>query len=564
MIIIVSLLLQLVPDVTSADTITVQNIMYQVDSNKKLIVIIENANTINQRHINEKSGIMLDRYYRFNNPVGQIETGISYLAIHPDGTHYTIYFSQIPLVVINSPHAIVDEPRVFSEFTLIEPDGHVTHSYMGVEIRGGFSQTYPKLSLRLEFWEDSVGNITKDLSLLGMRNDDDWNLQAMYNEPLRFRSKTSNQLWKQIHTVYYQEKEPRAVNGIVMEYVELFLNGEYRGIYALSERIDRKQLQLKKYDGYIRGELYKAVNWGAPTFNSLPDYNTKDLYWDGFEYKFPEELVDWVYLYGLLDFVVNEDDYYFYSDYRRIIELNNAVDYFIFLNLLRATDNTGKNTFIARYDYEEPYFIVPWDLDGVFGTMYLGSRDPISTGLLSNGLYDRLIRDCQPEGFHETLKQRWNELRTDVITHQNIMALFQANFDLLTANGAYEREELAWEEYNFNRDDLNYLEDWLQARLSYLDEVFNSTCRPVHVSKPKEVRIKIYPNPVVDYMVVDVRGGVLPFEFSLYNSLGQLVTKKLLRNKKTSLHFTDLQSGMYFIVLQNINYRETKKIIVNQ
>lgn len=549
--------------VSASDTLSVQNHMYQIDHSKKVIVIIEHTSILNQQVTNGITGILLDRYYEFDAPAGQAETGIPYVVMDPEGSVYMLFFSRIPLVTINTPHKIEDEPRVYTEFELIEPDGTTTSSIVGAEIRGGLSQSFPKQSMRLEFWKDSEGRITKNVSLLGMRDDDDWNLQAMYNEPLRFRSKTSNMLWKLMHTLYYSDREPGGVNGIEMEYVELFVNGEYRGIYALGERIDRKQLQLKEYTGNWRGELYKGVNWGVPTFHELPDYNNDEPYWDGFELQYPDEPVDWTNLYGFVDFIINEEDYYFYSDLRHVFEPNNAVDYFIFLNLLRAVDNTGKNAYIARYDYDEPYYYVPWDLDGVFGNMYLGERDPKTEGLLSNGLYDRLYKDCQASGFRNMLRTRWNSLRQNIITRENIMALFLENYHYLESNGAYMREELAWDKYSFNIEDLAYMENWLQARLTNLDEEFNTPCQPHSISEPTDDRIILFPNPVSGPLNINISGGLLPFEFIIYNNTGQTVTTGTVREKSTSIQLP-LQAGMYFIILQNSYHRESKKIIVGQ
>ena len=49
-----------------------------------------------------------------------------------------------------------------------------------------------------------------------------------------------------------------------MKYAEVFINNNYRGVYCVTELIDRKQLQLKKFElnngnFRIRGELYKTA-----------------------------------------------------------------------------------------------------------------------------------------------------------------------------------------------------------------------------------------------------------------------------------------------------------------
>ena len=105
-----------------------------------------------------------------------------------------------------------------AHFRMIETNQAAVSSFIGIQYRGGWTQTLPKKSMEIEFWSDSTGAETQDVSLLGLRTDDDWNLQAMYNEPLRIRSKTNNDLWRRIHTIHYQQSEPEAMNGIRMEY----------------------------------------------------------------------------------------------------------------------------------------------------------------------------------------------------------------------------------------------------------------------------------------------------------------------------------------------------------
>lgn len=87
-----------------------------------------------------------------------------------------------------------------------------------------------------------------------------------------------------MHTCYYSDIEPKAVNGIEMEYADVFLNGSYNGIYGVGERVDNKQLKIKDFDGQFRGELYKGISWGASTYDQLPEYDNNSLTWGGFQF----------------------------------------------------------------------------------------------------------------------------------------------------------------------------------------------------------------------------------------------------------------------------------------
>ncbi|MFT3737670.1 MAG: CotH kinase family protein [Breznakibacter sp.] len=540
---------------------------YCVDHPKKLVVCNANVNLVSQQLASQNELFRFDAEYRWIDDEKLVGIGIPYKILNTTNDEkYTLFFTRLPIVTITTEHTIQDTPKVPANFRLVETDQNEVVSPIGIEYRGGWSQTLPKKSLEIEFWQDGTGNETLEYSLLGMTAKDDWNLQAMYNEPMRIRSKTNNELWRKIHTIYYQESEPDAVNGIGMEYAELFLNGDYQGVYCIGEKVKRKQLKLKKYNGNIRGELYKGIGWGASTFTSLPAmvYNT-DL-WGGFELKYPDEVLDWSPIYAFVDFVVNSPDEDFYAQYRSKFHLGNAVDYFIFLNLLRATDNAGKNVYIAKYNTGDPYFYVPWDLDGTFGTIWTGLRENITDDLLTNGFYLRLLNDYSPDGFKERLTNRWNELRQDIITHENIMGMFSSNLDILIENGIYEREHMAWTDYNFDLDHLDYLSQWTTNRLNYLDGAFGLTQGPTQTpesgTRPLLAAI-VFPNPASDKLSIVMPQGETGHA-TLYNAFGQAMVVQELKEISNDIDLLHIANGIYVLEIIKSSGRQTTKIIVRK
>ncbi len=459
--------------VKANDVIQINENQYFIDNSKKLVVINMDVATINSTWPNSKTHIFLNEKCEFLTPIDSLEIGTPYTIFIPSqNSNFALYFSELPIISITTNYTIVDDPCVLAYFKMIETNQNVVESNIGIQNRGAFSQSWPKKPMEIEFWKDQTGTETVDYSLLGMVKNDAWNLQAMYNEPLRIRSKTNNELWRMINQLHYQAKEPDAINGIRMKYVELFLNNEYRGLYCIGEKVSRKQLKLKKHNGSIRGELYKGITWGASTFSYAIDYDNNSLIWSGFEYKHPDEEINWANIHGLVSFVVNSTNKVFFDDYKNRFELDNLVDYYIFINLLRATDNTGKNLYIAKYDSNTKYFYVPWDLDGSFGTIYDGTNVNITNDILTNGFYGRLIYDFSPNGFREKLETKWLALRSGVIKHDFLMSLFTSNHDYLKNNGVYERENLAWTNYTYNNTNLDYMSDWITNRLAYLDKIF--------------------------------------------------------------------------------------------
>ena len=340
------------------------------------------------------------------------------------GEEYTCYRSEMPLITIQTDGPIVNSPAVHGTISVADANGNVIVMHAGFKIRGTSSQQYDKKSYRVELWADETGTEMMDTTFLGLRSDDDWNLEAMWSQPLRLRDKVANELWMEMYQLPYAVSEPEALPGIRMKYADVFINDSYVGVYALTERMDRKQLKLRKFNGEIRGVLYKGNGDGAPTFESLPAYDNTSDTWDNYEWVYPNEdeaTKNWSHLYSFTNFVMNASDNVFFSQYAAQFDKNNAIDYFLFINALKAMDNMGRNLFLARYKKTGTYFYLPWDLDAIWGLDTDGNQTHFSGGLKSNGFFDRLMSDCTTNGFVASAQTRYNALRNSVLTQDHIM-----------------------------------------------------------------------------------------------------------------------------------------------
>ena len=541
--------------------LTVEPVFFHRDQAKHLLLINAPLAQLNAQVDTLKTIVSGDHRYTLSRPVASVNCQTAYQVSADEGA-YTVYFTQVPVLHLSTRHQIVDAPSVYASLTLADTTGLTAQADLGIEIRGGFSQSYPKKSYELSLWADSTGDKSQDMKLLGMRSDNKWNLQAMYNDPLRLRMKLAHELWQDMSPLYYQAQEPNAKGSISLTYTEVFLNDSYQGIYALTERIDRKQLKLKKYTTKIMGELYKGSdgNQRALFFSRVPDFDNRSTDWGGFEYKEPAEETDWTALHEFVDFVVNSPDADFYSQYQRKFNLASAVDYYIFLNLLRATDNTGKNLYIAKYKPNEPYYYVPWDLDGVLGNDWQGLNVNITNDLLTNGLYDRLLKDNAPGGFRATLAGRWAELRGSHLTAASILARLKEHSDYLLANNIYEREHLAWRDYRYQAAQLAYPAEWLTRRLAYLDDVFAPSSALSTQTAASLALFQLYPNPASGSLRVAF--GAAPFEVSVQDLTGKTLVQKALPGGSNTLDINALPQGAYLVRVRSNTATAVRKLLV--
>ena len=342
-------------------------------------------------------------------------------------------------------------------------------------------------------------NFDEDHRFFGLRNDDKWMLDAGQPDVFRLRNRIAMDLWnKMARKPYYADQEPKALNGVRGDVVELFLGDEWRGIYNLSEFIDRKQLKLKKIDsktGEIHGCLYKGVTWEKiQMFDYFDTYdNTKDTFY-GYEFKYPElgddsDTIDWAPLVVANNFVRNSSDNDFQEHIGDYFDLPVVIDYNIFFNVVNAVDNTGKNMYWAVYDKAATKRLTPtpWDLDATFGQRWGGLLDyegdegnyTSPDFKLDFELYltYRFFRDNfndylgQLNERYHSLRQPGQPLHTD-----SIIDIVTSYYHAVKHSGAAAREEAKWSGDDDVWNDVidfdteyAYICDWIRRRMEFID-----------------------------------------------------------------------------------------------
>ena len=485
--------------------------------------------------------------------------------IEVKGEAYTYYRSELPLITITTDGPIVNSPAVHGVINVADANGTTITMHAGFKIRGTSSQQYDKKSYRVELWKDATGTEMADTTFLGLRSDDDWNLEAMWTQPLRLRDKVANELWMEMYQLPYAESEPDALPGIRMKYADVFVNGDYMGVYTLTERMDRKQLALRKYNGEIRGVLYKGNGPGAPTFESLPAYDNTLSTWDNYEWVYPNEegaTINWSNLYSFTNFVMNASDNVFYSQYAAQFDKANAIDYYLFINSLMAMDNMGRNLFVARYKKASTYFYAPWDLDAIWGLDTDGQPTYNTNGLMSNGFFDRLKQDCNIGGFVATAKTRYNTLRSSLLTVDHIMQMVRSEYNALVECGAYEREHEAWPGYTVNESQLDYISNWLKDRFDYLDREINAECGTWEVEEePQNQFVEVFPNPTKG--CINIRFAEdCETSVRLFDMTGRQVYSNVGSNRAIVIPTQNFSKGLYTLITIANEKQQVNRVVV--
>lgn len=388
---------------------------------------------------------------------------------------------QLPVVHLTTDNLSTQ----FSDGTFQLDDGTVMQA--DIRWRGATSLRYQKKSYAIKLKDEKGGKLNK--SLLGMRSDNSWILDAMTIDKARMRNRVSTDLWLDFsRKPYYFAQEPGLVNGTHGKFVEVYLNGNYEGLYCLTEKVDRKQLQLKKFkENTVRGVMYKATThcylWEPDESKYAYDNNSR--MWCGWEMQYPDveegEPIDWGPLARLSHWLTFAPDEAIDDSLETYIDFPVWIDYFLMVDLMLGNDNAAKNTIVSFYDITKPgqkATVTPWDMDATWGRSW--NADTLSaerwTGLYHQ-IHARLLFSRTDSA--EIYGPRYSELRQTYFTADKLKQYFKTYFDLFRSTGVAERETQRWSgvdgiDLDFAAEE-TYIYEWIDQRLAFLDAYYRPT-----------------------------------------------------------------------------------------
>lgn len=447
------------------------------------------------KNLSIENHLITENTYTFND----VEPNKKYTLKAADGNNETtsyITFTYLPIIELQGTFGYDYSQGTLTLYTSEKTEPITTN--IKAKWRGGStnSEGKHKRNYKIKTLDEKGNSI--DYSFLGMRKDNNWILDAGQVDMFRMRNRIATELWNDFATKpYYASFEPKAQTGVNGKVVEVILNNEYRGIYSLTEAMDRKELKLKKYDEInkkIHGQLWKTSGYGYATFWDQPDeYDNNSETWNVFETKYPdiEDVcpTDYSLLWEAINFVATSDNTTFQTNVSEYFDIPVLIDYYIFLNVINGIDNIGKNMYWAVYDKQNDKKMTPsiWDLDATVGQNY--TDNPLHPDMVAPNsqlnlsalnLYNRLIQ-LNVDNFKEKIYNRYKELRQSYLTEEALLQRYHHYLELIQNSGAASREEIRWSGdtdiagYSLNfQQEYSYIEDWIKQRLAYIDKEFSA------------------------------------------------------------------------------------------
>jgi len=357
----------------------------------------------------------------------------------------------LPKIYITSQHRI---NRFNYRDCVIDVEQDSTRSE--IKIRGAFNALFDKVGYRLRLYEQK--------SFFGMRTDDDWQLFAMYLDYPHMRVKLCFDIWRSLEATNPTAIIPDS------EYVNVYLNEEYIGLYLFSEKNDRKLFGLDRGENSIESSLIFQLK----AFSDLRTYD--DAVWEQDLPIADDKAIMNSIMSSLIGFINNSTNAEFFNPDTGIyskFDFQNLIDFYVYNYFIYHEDFWNKNYFLMRDTYPNKYFLIPWDFDGSLGqwgeAKYSANTDLENSIRYWNVLYDRLLDD---ENFRETCKNRWFELRKDLWSENYFM-------DMLFEIYGEIKESIKISMTLYDMDDkmdeyVNHLIQWIPDRIEFCDTYFGN------------------------------------------------------------------------------------------
>lgn len=370
------------------------------------------------------------------------------------------FCSHLPLICITSgeeaieygvPHwcriDLIDHPNGCNH----PDDAPTTTSAATIWHRGQSSSRFEKKPYGISLYKKQGDAKEQDLPLLGMAEGSDWVLHGPYLD----KSLMQNRLMYTIarETMFWAPDT---------RYCEVFLDGEYEGIYLLVEspRVSKTRIRFADYALQSGETPYllqrNRVGTDVNMVNSFGTYSSHTSYPVYIRYPNERRLTQRQYRWIETDLSKFERALYseYFRDpergYRAYIDLDSFVTYYILTEFSMNKDSGYLSTYFCK-DIGGKLMMGPiWDLNNGFDNYPGYPTAPGADGdgfyIADNNWFERMMQD---PAFVDAVVQKYRTLRKGVLSTENLLKMVDATEAYL--GESIERNSERWA-YSFERN----------------------------------------------------------------------------------------------------------------
>lgn len=441
----------------------------------------------------------------------------------------------LPLVIINTNgQTIPEESRIIAQMGIINNGEGQTNleldnwnEYSGlisIERRGESSSGFKKKSYSIELQNDDGSN--NNVSILGLPEENDFVLYGPYSDKTLIKNVLSYQLFR-----LTGRWAPRT------RYVEVILDGDYRGVYVLTEKLkrDENRVDIDKLTsddlspedisgGYIlrrdkKNKLSADDYWTSPVaqpYHETMWYEYYDPKYKDLTYDQASYIRNWMEEF---DEVMSGDNFFDPElGYSKYIKTKSFIDLMFLNEISKGIDNyMFSNYFYKENDADGGQLVAgpPWDYNLGYGNVNYGedwnAAETYGWGFPQGSRtywFERLMED---EAYRNKVYCRWTRFRETIYSDEKIESIIDScvtvlgdavnrNYEKFPILGEYFWPALYWPDTY--EEEVDLLKTWLFDRLEWMDgEWYNmGDCADEMVNSNNFNMaglpfVKVYPNP---------------------------------------------------------------------
>ena len=381
----------------------------------------------------------------------------------PDDKEYP--YAGIPRIVIETEkrQAIKDRETEIPAKLQIWGKKEAESEIMDLTIRGRGNTSWklmPKKSYKIEF--------TKKQSMLGMPNDKDWALIANYVDKTLMRNYIAYRLSAALGAYY----APRC------EFAELYLNGEYLGVYLVTEtiKISKDRVNIPKDDySYIVEVDGKYRSGEQVIFSDVLTTNNKGK---AFRVHDPKNATA-----SILDTVRNHiQNFEMYlktidvekdNNVGEWIDVDESIKHYWVQELSKNPDAAFYTSVYFSWRKGEKIKMGPvWDFDLAFGNHYEEEYNLPEKWYIQIYWYQSLLKD---DSYKHSVFEMWNDSRVLFESVVDLVDMTYAKLKHVASNNFKRWNILGETEGMFNKsydsydDAVDDLKKWIKERMFWID-----------------------------------------------------------------------------------------------
>lgn len=359
------------------------------------------------------------------------------------------------------------------------------HAYLEIKCQGTSSMSYPKKNFTVKLYSDEARETKLKKSFK------DWNhesnkfvLKANYIDHAHARNIVSARLWSEIvasrpdYTSLPVEMRNAPNNGAVDGFpIKVYYNGNYEGVYTWNIGKDDWMWGMDEDNA---NHVLLCAEGNTDGVYAETASNFRKL-WDGVDGSKPGWSVEVgtnstalkTSLNNLIQFVIDNDGDAFRNGIGNYLDIQSAIDYYIFQYEICGLDGLAHNMLLATYD-GVVWRCGAYDLDATFGLYWNGSkfvsaqyRCPEDYQEAYSLLWERIEAN-----FHEELKARQAELRKTVLSYSNIVTHFERFMDIIGLDLYAEDLTIYTGIPSGSTNNIKQIRNFIRDRQAYVDTEF--------------------------------------------------------------------------------------------